>query len=485
MDNERLSTENRNLSSRLSETDRLRGTNREFEVTITKITSENRYLVEENLKAQEGLRASTVALHNLSGENAELKRILDAKERDFRNINLKISEYEGVGKSVGGLNERINRLTFENEQLTGETRVSQERLRESALQSTRLVNELTEFKTKIERLTQENQRLVGDVREGQEKIRLSSSEMTRLVREIEEFKNRVGQHVQENEALKRKSNEGGELQRRLNEYERTIQELQVQIRSTTSKHVEVDRENTSLSKRLQEIDILGKQMHDLQSNIVRLSQENQALNSDYLSAQEGLRVSQSQTAKFSNELNEAKNKIRELEERLRRKTEECVTFESKITQSYNDIERFKKEGKNTAERFREIEKQAMVMGELQNKVIQLAKENEILINENLVVNDKLRLSTGELGKLRNENARMREELEGIRRELQSKGVEFQSIFSRGVHSEQETSRLTSELGDFRNRLLGLADENKDLAGQVREGQEKLRLSAGQVQKLVN
>ena len=40
------------------------------------------------------------------------------------------------------------------------------------------------------------------------------------------------------------------------------------------------------------------------------------------------------------------------------------------------------------------------------------------------------------------------------------------------------------MNDFKNRLLGLTGENKDLAGQVREGQEKLRLSASHIQNLV-
>ena len=51
-------------------------------------------------------------------------------------------------------------------------------------------------------------------------------------------------------------------------------------------------------------------------------------------------------------------------------------------------------------------------------------------------------------------------------------------------SATETSRLTNELNDFKNRLLGMTGESKDLAGQVRESQEKLRLSAGQIQTLV-
>ena len=38
--------------------------------------------------------------------------------------------------------------------------------------------------------------------------------------------------------------------------------------------------------------------------------------------------------------------------------------------------------------------------------------------------------------------------------------------------------------DFKARLLGLTSENRDLGGLVQESQEKLRLSANQVQNLV-
>jgi uncharacterized phage infection (PIP) family protein YhgE len=51
-------------------------------------------------------------------------------------------------------------------------------------------------------------------------------------------------------------------------------------------------------------------------------------------------------------------------------------------------------------------------------------------------------------------------------------------------SATESSRLSNELNDFKQRLMGLTSENQGLAGQVREGQEKLRLSASHVQKLV-
>lgn len=43
----------------------------------------------------------------------------------------------------------------------------------------------------------------------------------------------------------------------------------------------------------------------------------------------------------------------------------------------------------------------------------------------------------------------------------------------------------NQLNDFKTKMQNLAGENTDLAGQVREGQEKLRLSANQIQRLVS
>ena len=79
MDNERLATENRNLLSRVSDSDKVRVSNKEFELSLSKLSSDNLYLSEENKKAQDGLRTSSVTLQKLSAENAELKRLLDLK----------------------------------------------------------------------------------------------------------------------------------------------------------------------------------------------------------------------------------------------------------------------------------------------------------------------------------------------------------------------------------------------------------------------
>ena len=74
MDNERLATENRSLLSRVSDFDKVRGSNKEFQMNISRLSNDNRFLAEENQKAQEGLRTSSVTLQKLSSENAQLRR---------------------------------------------------------------------------------------------------------------------------------------------------------------------------------------------------------------------------------------------------------------------------------------------------------------------------------------------------------------------------------------------------------------------------
>lgn len=45
--------------------------------------------------------------------------------------------------------------------------------------------------------------------------------------------------------------------------------------------------------------------------------------------------------------------------------------------------------------------------------------------------------------------------------------------------------MLNQLNEFKSKIQNLSGENTDLIGQVREGQEKLRLSANQIQKLVS
>lgn len=52
-------------------------------------------------------------------------------------------------------------------------------------------------------------------------------------------------------------------------------------------------------------------------------------------------------------------------------------------------------------------------------------------------------------------------------------------------SSAHNNQLADELNSFKQKIQALADENRGLTGQVREGQEKLRLSATNATQLVS
>lgn len=54
------------------------------------------------------------------------------------------------------------------------------------------------YAEKINRLSQENKMLSDDVREGQEKLRISTSQTSKLMNEFNEAKSRIDQVIREN-----------------------------------------------------------------------------------------------------------------------------------------------------------------------------------------------------------------------------------------------------------------------------------------------
>jgi chromosome segregation ATPase len=224
----------------------------------------------------------------------------------------------------------------------------------------------------------------------------------------------------------------------------------------------------TLSQRMLEIDRLGKDIGQLQQNILNLTKENQALNVEYLSTQENLRLSTSQTAKLAAELTELRNKVIDYEARLKRADE--------------DLDRQKRENANHQLRFQEIEKQTRIMGDLQRQVIALAKENEMLTQDNQRAQESLRLSTSETGKLRQRINEFEQRTEQLSRENEVLKAERQKVLHEmhGMHDKLgETDR------SYADKIHRMSQENKMLSDDVREGQEKLRISTSQTSKLMN
>jgi len=106
---------------------------------------------------------------------------------------------------------RIDQLTRENEVLKAER---QKVLQELNLFHTKLSENDRTYGEKISKLSSENKLLSDDVREGQEKLRISTSQTSKLMNEFNEVKTRIDQLTRENDAFKAR---GQDYQGRLTE----------------------------------------------------------------------------------------------------------------------------------------------------------------------------------------------------------------------------------------------------------------------------
>ncbi len=94
---------------------------------------------------------------------------------------------------------RIDQLTRENEVLKAER---QKVLQELNLFHTKLSENDRTYGEKIGKLSSENKLLSDDLREGQEKLRISTSQTSKLMNEFNEVKTRIDQLTRENDILK-------------------------------------------------------------------------------------------------------------------------------------------------------------------------------------------------------------------------------------------------------------------------------------------
>ena len=65
-------------------------------------------------------------------------------------------EIDEMNKSIGSLQDKINRLVHENTSMEDEMRNAQENLRLSANQQQKMMKEINEYKRKIDENNQEN-----------------------------------------------------------------------------------------------------------------------------------------------------------------------------------------------------------------------------------------------------------------------------------------------------------------------------------------
>ena len=186
------------------------------------------------------------------------------------------------------------------------------------------------------------------------------------------------------------------------------------------------------------------------------------LSDDLREGQEKLRISTSQTSKLMNEFNEVKLRI----EQLARENEVLKAERQRVLQEMSGMH----------------EKLTENDSSYGQKIRQLSSENKMLSDDVREGQEKLRISTSQTSKLMNEFNEVKARIDQLTRENEVLKAERQKVLQElhGFHAQfSENDRA---YGDKINKL---SSENKMLSDDVREGQEKLRISTSQTSKIMN
>ena len=163
-------------------------------------------------------------------------------------------------------------------------------MRLSAQQTSKLTNELNEFrgrlgqsnqetetyKQRLQKLIGENSALGEEVRSAQENLRLSAGTMSKLQNELKVVCN-------DNEELKKKLDEIGK--KHVPEYENRIAVLSQEIERLNGVLEKKNVELGNLHKKLAEIETMNKTIGSLQEKIKKLVNENTEMDGEVRNAQ--------------------------------------------------------------------------------------------------------------------------------------------------------------------------------------------------------
>ena len=449
-----------------------------YKQRIQKLLGENNSLNEEVRSVQENLRLSAGQIGKLQNEFkivCDEGDMLKRKNQELDNGLKKLrSEAENkialLSQEVERLNAVVEKKNSEIRNLGGEVQEHQEGLRLSSAQLSKLGAEMNDlknrlgattqeadsYKIRIQKLLGENTSLGDEVRSAQENLRLSAGTLGKLQNE---FKIVCG--------------ENDELKKRINDYEAAVKRLNAEgenkVRVLSE---ECQRLNTLAEKRGNEIKALGGELQD---------------------HQEGLRLSAAQLSKLGGELNELKGRAsnasqeseaykQRIQKLLAENTglnEEVRTAQENLRLSTGQIGRLTAEYKAMVSQTEESRKRIQDL-ETQNKRLTIDGDNKVgaLVQECERLNALLEKRNGEIRALGGE---VQEHQEGLRlsaAQLSKMGAELNDYKNRLGSTSQESET-------YKQRIQKLLSENTGLNEEVRNAQETLRLSAGQMSKLQN
>jgi uncharacterized small protein (DUF1192 family) len=177
---QQLQVENRDLGGKASDVERLNNSSRDLQLNLSKVSSENKFLAEENMRAQEGLRLSTNQISKLVSDVNEVKHENENLRRRLQEtgpIHQKVTEYEN---KVAMLSQEVERLTSLLHAKSSENNMLSTKLHD--LDS--MHRTISTLQEKISRLTGENYSLEEESRNAQESLRLSASQVSKTVSDL-------------------------------------------------------------------------------------------------------------------------------------------------------------------------------------------------------------------------------------------------------------------------------------------------------------
>lgn len=95
----------------------------------------------------------------LSKDNERLSAIVDQRSRELNQVNQRLVDMDSMSRNMQDLQSRLTKYASENKILTDEYNALQNNTKKSSIQTSRLDQELSEYKSKFPLLAQENEQL--------------------------------------------------------------------------------------------------------------------------------------------------------------------------------------------------------------------------------------------------------------------------------------------------------------------------------------
>lgn len=176
-------------------------------------------------------------LTELSQEIERLNTLLEARTKENMALGQKLAENESkYGVITRDFETKIREIRSMHDTKAGEAEG--------------LTRTVTNLNDKLGRLSGENEHLVSEVREGQEKLRLSTNNLAKIANELNDLKYKTQQATAENEQLRRKLQEAGDVHMKISELERRARDLEYRNQGLEREKGEYEGKTRTLEQKI-------------------------------------------------------------------------------------------------------------------------------------------------------------------------------------------------------------------------------------------